>query len=104
MCRRLLTKEIDTLPPRIVLNLTRAWTAWESAWLRNREFHAVEALQPVAKAILSLEPFLLSLEKERLLPWPRVQHQKVVTLKTLEGFMHSLSELASSVLPSLARE
>jgi len=103
-CRRLLTKEIDTLPPRIVLNFTRAWTAWESAWLRNREVHAVEALQPLAKAILSLEPLLLSHEKEKLLPWPRVQHQKAVTLKCLEGFVHSLAELASCVLPSLQRE
>jgi len=103
-CRRLLSKEIDTLPPRIVLNFTRAWTAWESAWLRNREVHAVEALQPLAKAILSLEPLLLSHQKERLLPFPRVQHQKVVTLKCLEGFVHSLAELAACVLPSLQRE
>jgi len=103
-CRRLLTKEIDALPGRIVLNFTRAWTAWESCWLRNREVHAVEALQPLAKAILSLEPLLLSHEKEKLLPWPRVQHQKAVTLKCLEGFVHSLAELASCVLPSLQRE
>jgi len=100
----LLTKEIDTLPGRIVLNFTRAWTAWESAWLRNREVHAVEALQPLAKAILSLEPLLLSHDKEKLLPWPRVQHQKAVTLKCLEGFVHSLAELAACVLPSLQRE
>merc|ERR1719440_696979 len=104
VCRRLLTKEIDTLPPRIVLNFTRAWTAWESAWLRNREVHAVEALQPLAKAILSLEPLLLSHEKEKLLPWPRVQHQKAVTLMCLEGFVHALSDLAASMLPSLQRE
>jgi len=103
-CRRLLTKEITNLPPRIVLNFMRAWTAWESSWLRNREVHSVEALQPLAKAILSLEPLLLSHEKERLLPWPRVQHQKVVTLKCLEGFVHSLAELAACVLPSLQRE
>jgi len=104
LCRRLLTKEIETLPPRAILNFTRAWTAWESAWLRNREVHAIESLQPLAKAILSLEPLLLSHEKERLLPWPRVQHQKVVTLKCLEGFVHSLAELAACVLPSLQRE
>merc|ERR1711920_618463 len=104
MGRQLHAKEIDELPERLVLNFTRAWTAWESAWLRNREVHAVDALQPLAKAILSLEPLLLSAEKERLLPWPRVQHQKAVTLKCLEGFVHSLSELAGSVLPSLARE
>lgn len=103
-CRRLLTKEIESLPPRVILNFTRAWTAWESAWLRNREVHAIEALQPLAKAILSLEPLLLSHDKERLLPWPRVQHQKVVTLKCLEGFVHSLAELAACVLPSLNRE
>jgi len=102
--RQVNAKEIDDIPLRAVATFARAWTAFESAWLQNREVHAVQALQPVAKAILSLEPLLLSLDKERLLPWPRVQHQKVVTLKTLEGFMHSLSELASSVLPSLARE
>merc|ERR1719440_339292 len=103
-CRRLMTKEIDALPPRIVLNFTRAWTAWESAWLRNREVHACEALQPLAKAILALEPLLLSHDKERLLPWPRVQHQKAVTLMCLEGFVHALSDLAASMLPSLQRE
>jgi len=103
-CRRLMTKEIEMLPPRVILNFTRAWTAWESAWLRNREVHAIEALQPLAKAILSLEPLLLSHEKERLLPHPRVLHQKAVTLKCLEGFVMSLAELAACVLPSLQRE
>lgn len=102
--RQMRAKEIEDVPPRMIANFARAWTAFESAWLRGREIHAVQVLQPLAKAILSLEPLLLSLEKERLLPWPRVQHQKVVTLKCLEGFIHSLSELASSVLPSLARE
>lgn len=102
--RQLLAREIDDLPPRLVANFTRAWTAWEAAWLRNREVHAIEALQPLAKAVLSLEPLLFSLEKEKLLPWPRVQHQKVVTLKCLEGFVHSFAELAGCVLPSLQRE
>lgn len=102
--RQLLAREIDDLPPRLVTNFTQAWTAWESAWLRNREVHAIEALQPMAKAILSLEPLLFSLEKEKLLPWPRVQHQKVVTLKCLEGFVHSFADLAGCVLPSLQRE
>lgn len=102
--RQLHAKEIDELPERLVLSFTRAWTSWEAAWLRNREVHAVDALQPLAKAILSLEPLLLSAEKERLLPWPRVQHQKAITLKCLEGFVHSLSELAGCVLPSLSRE
>lgn len=102
--RQLHSKEIEELPHRAVINFTRAWTAFESAWLRSREAHAVEALQPLAKAILSLEPLLNSVEKERLLPWPRVQHQKVVTLKCLEGFIHALSDLAASVLPSLQRE
>jgi len=97
-------KKKDDLPLRMVLNFTRAWTSWEAAWLNNREVHAVEALQPLAKAILSLEPLLLSVEKEKLLPWPRVQHQKVVTLKCLEGFVHAFSELASNTLPSLQRE
>lgn len=102
--RQLLSKEIDDLPTKAVVNFTRAWTAWEGAWLRSREVHAVEALQPLAKAILSLEPLLLSHEKEKLLPYPRVQHQKVVTLKCLEGFVASFAELAGSVLPSLQRE
>merc|ERR1712232_530649 len=102
--RMLHSKEISSLPHRMLVNFGQAWCGWESAWLRNREVHAVEALQPLAKAILSLEPLLLSHDKERLLPWPRVQHQKVITLKCLEGFIQSLAELAACVLPSLQRE
>jgi len=102
--RRLHSREITALPHRLLVNFGHAWCAWEGAWLRNREVHAVEALQPLAKAILSLEPLLLSSEKERLLPWPRVQHQKAITLKCLEGFVNSLSDLAGVVLPSLRRE
>jgi hypothetical protein len=102
--RMLHSKEISALPPRLLMNFGQAWCAWESTWLRNREVHAVEALQPLAKAILSLEPLLLSSEKERLLPWPRVQHQKAITLKCLEGFVNALSDLAACVLPSLRRE
>lgn len=102
--RMLHSKEISALPHRMLVNFGQTWCAWESAWLRNREVHAVEALQPLAKAILSLEPLLLSSEKERLLPWPRVQHQKAITLKCLEGFVNSLSDLAGCVLPSLRRE
>jgi len=100
----MMSREISTLPKRMVQNFSDAWVQWEGAWLRNREVHAVEALQPLAKAILALEPLLLSAEKERLLAWPRVQHQKAVTLRCLEGFVHTLAELAGSVLPSLARE
>lgn len=102
--RQLNSKEITELPQRVMNNFAMAWSFWEAAWLRNCEVHAVEALQPLAKAILSLEPLLLSVDKERLLPWPRVKHQKVVTLKCLEGFVHSLSDLAACVLPSLQRE
>merc|ERR1719401_2725746 len=102
--RQVNAKEIDDIPLNAVATFAHAWTAFESAWLRSREAHAVQALQPLAKAILSLEPLLLSLDKERLLPWPRVQHQKAVTLKCLEGFVHSLANLAAVVLPSLSRE
>lgn len=96
--RRLFAREIDMLPPNMLQTFAEAWHVWESAWLENREVHATEALQPLCKAILSLEPLLLSHEKERLLPWPRVQHQKAVTLKCLEGFVHSLSDFSAHVL------
>lgn len=102
--RRLLAREIDMLPSQMLQTFAEAWHVWESAWLENREVHACEALQPLCKAILALEPLLLSHEKERLLPWPRVQHQKAVTLKCLEGFVHSLSDFSAHVLPSLSRE
>lgn len=102
--RQLTAKEIPELPDPLLRKFAKAWTAWESAWLSNREVHAVEALQPLAKAILSLEPLLNSAEKERLLPWPRVQHQKAITLKCLEGFMESFGTLAACVLPSMSRE
>lgn len=98
------SRELAEIPLKLVQSFARAWTAWESAWLRNREVHAVDALQPLAKAILALVPLINSSEKERLLPWPRVQHQKVVTMKCLEGFIECLSELSASILPSLKRE
>jgi len=97
-------KELDELPLKPALAFARAWAAFESAWLRNRENHAVEALQPVVKSILALEPLLLSANKERLLPWPRRQHQKVVTLRCLEGFVQTFGELAATILPTSARE
>lgn len=102
--RQLHAKEVLELPRNLLNTFAKAWNAWESAWLRNREVHAVEALQPLAKAILSLEPLLNSAKKEKLLPWPRVQHQKAVTVKCLEGFVHDFGELASVVLPSIKRE
>ncbi|CAE7295055.1 unnamed protein product [Symbiodinium natans] len=102
--RQKASKEIDRLPDALLRKFASAWHAWESAWLRNREVHAVEALQPSVKAILALEPLIVSAEKERLLPWPRVQHQKAITLKCLEGFVHAFGELAASVLPSNKRE
>eukprot|EP00441_Pelagodinium_beii_P026160 CAMPEP_0197658218 /NCGR_PEP_ID=MMETSP1338-20131121/45107_1 /TAXON_ID=43686 ORGANISM="Pelagodinium beii, Strain RCC1491" /NCGR_SAMPLE_ID=MMETSP1338 /ASSEMBLY_ACC=CAM_ASM_000754 /LENGTH=432 /DNA_ID=CAMNT_0043234767 /DNA_START=54 /DNA_END=1352 /DNA_ORIENTATION=+ len=102
--RQLQAREVSELPDAMLRKFAKAWYAWESAWLRNREVHAVEALQPLAKAILSLEPLLNSAEKEKLLPWPRVQHQKAVTLKCLEGFISSFAELAACVLPSMKRE
>ncbi|CAE7638869.1 unnamed protein product [Symbiodinium necroappetens] len=102
--RQKASKEIDRLPDAMIRKFASAWHAWESAWLRNREVHAVEALQPSVKAILALEPLIISAEKERLLPWPRVQHQKAITLKCLEGFVHAFGELAASVLPSNKRE
>jgi len=102
--RQKASKEIDHLPDALLRKFASAWHAWESMWLRNREVHAVEALQPTVKAVLALEPLILSAEKERLLPWPRVQHQKAITLKCLEGFVHAFGELAASVLPSNKRE
>eukprot|EP00933_Yihiella_yeosuensis_P019231 TRINITY_DN1558_c3_g3_i1.p1 TRINITY_DN1558_c3_g3~~TRINITY_DN1558_c3_g3_i1.p1 ORF type:complete len:434 (+),score=97.28 TRINITY_DN1558_c3_g3_i1:102-1403(+) len=102
--RQLHAREISDLPAAMLQRFAQAWLAWESVWLRNREVHAVEALQPLAKAILSLEPLLNSAEKERLLPWPRVQHQKAITLKCLEGFMHEFGQLSAVVLPSMQRE
>jgi len=102
--RQMQAREVSELPDALLRKFAKAWFAWESAWLRNREVHAVEALQPLAKAILSLEPLLNSAKKERLLPWPRVQHQKAVTLKCLEGFVSSFGELAACVLPSMKRE
>jgi hypothetical protein len=102
--RLLRTKEIDEIPLKLAKDFARAWTAFESCWLRNRENHAIEALQPLVKSILALEPLIISADKERLLPWPRRQHQKVVTLRCLEGFVQTFGELAAAMLPTSARE
>merc|ERR1719473_1715485 len=102
--RKIMAKETEAIPERLLQGFTEAWMTWEAVWLQNREYHATEALQPLANAIIALEPLLLSKEKERLLPWPRVRHQRTVTLRCLEGFMRALGDLAAPVLSSLHRE
>jgi len=102
--RKIMAKETEAIPERLLQGFAQAWMTYEGVWLQNREYHATEALQPLANAILALEPLLLSKEKERLLPWPRVRHQRTVTLRCLEGFMRALGDLAAPVLSSLHRE
>ena len=93
--RQKASKEIDRLPDAMLRKFASAWHAWElldlrcaavmyaaysvcgvlapryarSAWLRNREVHAVEALQPSVKAILALEPLIISAAKETRRGW-----------------------------------
>lgn len=81
-----------------------AWFNWEARWLINRESHAVQALQPLCNAILSLEPLVMSKKKEKVLPHPHAMHQKVISYRCLEGFLHSFSELCAVLLSSLERE
>lgn len=75
--RQFISKEIETLPERMVLVFVTAWMAWEGMWLRDREHNAVAGLQLLAKALLSLGPFLESRRKEALQAFPRNQAQKV---------------------------
>merc|ERR1719473_311664 len=102
--RKIMAKETEAIPERLLQSFAQAWMSWEAVWLQNREYHATEALQPLANAILALEPLLLSKEKERLLPWPRVRSQRTATLRCLEGFMRALGDLCAPVLSSLNRE
>eukprot|EP00397_Hematodinium_sp_SG-2012_P044975 GEMP01050369.1.p1 GENE.GEMP01050369.1~~GEMP01050369.1.p1 ORF type:complete len:340 (+),score=63.70 GEMP01050369.1:19-1038(+) len=95
---RILDKEI---PARLLLDFCMLWFTWEAAWLRNREVHAVQALQPLCNAILSLEPLVMSKKKEKLLPHPHAIHQKVISYRCLEGFLSSFSVLCAVLLSSL---
>lgn len=102
--RKLCTREVAELSDRLLRRFAAEYAKFEDLWLTHKEIHAVEALQPLANAILTLEPLMTSMEKEKLLPWPRVQHQKVVTLRGLEGYSKALIDLSSYVLSSLNRE
>jgi len=92
------------VPARVLTDFCVAWFNWEVAWLRNREVHAVQALQPLCNAIISLEPLVMSKKKEKLLPHPQVISQKTISYRCLEGFLHSFSELCAVLLSSLRRE
>eukprot|EP00392_Amoebophrya_sp_AT5.2_P016114 g16357.t1 len=102
--RMFIAKEAADMPADLIYNLIDAWFCWESLWLQDREDHAVEALQPLAKAILSLSPFLESRRKEKLHPHPRVLAQREISYRCLIGFIQSLSVLSTQCLSSLARE
>jgi len=94
-------KEISV---KMLLDFCLAWFSWESAWLRNREVHAVQSLQRLCSTILSLEPLVVSKKKEKLLPHPQVIHQRVISYRCLDGFLNSFAELCSVLLSSLKRE
>merc|ERR1719269_482193 len=102
--REIASKELDKLPERPLRTFCTAYADFEDLWLTHKEIHATEALQPLACAILALGPLVESREKEKLLPMPRLQHQRVVTLRALEGFSKALGDLSAYVLSSLQRE
>ncbi|CAD7961350.1 unnamed protein product [Amoebophrya sp. A120] len=102
--RMFIAKETTSIPGDLARNFIDAWFTWENIWLTEREDHAVEALQPLAKAILSLGPFLESRRKEKLHPHPRVLAQREISYRSLIGFLQSLSVLSTQCLSSLSRE
>jgi hypothetical protein len=102
--RELASKELEFIPARLLMNFCKAYFQFEDVYLLHKEIHAVEALQPLAICILSLEPLAESREKEGRLAWPRVQHQRTVTLRALEGYCKALGDLSAYVLSSLQRE
>jgi hypothetical protein len=102
--RELASKELEIIPARLLVNFCKAYAQFEDVYLVHKEIHAVEALQPLAVCILSLDPLVESREKEGRLAWPRVQHQRTVTLRALEGYCKALGDLSAYVLSSLQRE
>ncbi|CAD7961439.1 unnamed protein product [Amoebophrya sp. A25] len=102
--RMLIAKEAQEIPEHLIRTFISTWFTWEGIWLNDKEDHAVEALQPLAKTILSLSPFLESRKKERLHPYPRVLAQRQISYRALIGFIQSLSALSTQCLSSLSRE
>uniref|UniRef100_A0A0G4HWR1 Uncharacterized protein n=1 Tax=Chromera velia CCMP2878 TaxID=1169474 RepID=A0A0G4HWR1_9ALVE len=91
-------------PFQLVRAFTEAWFDFEQKWVIEREHHAVGALVPLADAILSLEPLVVSELREKETPWPQKQHQMLLSLKCLDGFLQSIASLSAIVLSSLKRE
>jgi len=96
--RNLLSKQRAALPRAAVEAFYNAWKEFEQKFLEEKETHAVEALMPLADCLLQLEPLLVSKKKEAILPWPRVQHQRISTLRCLEGFCKTVEVLVVYIL------
>ncbi|KAF4659787.1 hypothetical protein FOL47_007418 [Perkinsus chesapeaki] len=81
----------------------QAWVDFERAWLHEKESHVVTSFQPLVNIMLAVEPFVRSRERERLLPFPRCEKQKVNSVMLLEGICSALPALTAVLVPVVDR-
>eukprot|EP00388_Colpodella_angusta_P012547 GDKJ01031812.1.p1 GENE.GDKJ01031812.1~~GDKJ01031812.1.p1 ORF type:complete len:677 (-),score=140.14 GDKJ01031812.1:137-2167(-) len=91
-------------PKQLIVSFMIAWAEYEEVWVVAKEAHSVESLQPLSEAIHSLLPLRLSQAKELELPWPRLKHQMLITLKALDCFLRTISTLTAYAASTLEAE
>lgn len=87
-----------------VHRLVNRWFLWEDAWLTEMENHSVEALQPLCRAILSLEPLIKSKKRASMMPYPARISENLKTVKCVQGFLNMVGGLSAATLSSVERE
>ncbi|KAF4703136.1 hypothetical protein FOZ62_004040 [Perkinsus olseni] len=88
---------------KCISEMWQAWVEFEKAWLYEEESHVVASFQPLVDVLLAVDPFLRSRERERVLPAPRTEKQKVNSVVMLEAICSALPRLTAVLVPAVDR-
>ncbi|KAF4734948.1 hypothetical protein FOZ62_005123, partial [Perkinsus olseni] len=88
---------------KCISDLWQAWVEFEKTWLYEEESHIVASFQPLVDVLLAVEPFLRSRGRERVLPHPRSEKQKVNSVTMLEAICSALPRLTAVLVPAVDR-
>ncbi|KAF4669938.1 hypothetical protein FOZ61_002499 [Perkinsus olseni] len=88
---------------KCISEMWQAWVEFEKTWLYEEESHIVASFQPLVDVLLAVEPFLRSRGRERVLPHPRSEKQKVNSVMMLEAICSALPRLTAVLVPAVDR-